>query len=295
MIAILRFVCAAGFLAAIGLCSTFEGVFARTSDCAEEFEANLFQDPGDKDAAKKTDPSKNGAKKEDAAKKEDDPKKTDPGKDTPKKDGDPKKTDPGKDTPKKDGDPKKTDGTKKGSSTSDLLNKSGKKGQEKTEAQKSPYVVMHKSLLAEVAGFDQTSGVLNLKVRQYAVVPSISGSGRNAQIKGELKTKDHEVKAILTDDVKIRVLNPPPLYDDKGRMKRYTAKELKELKGEDTKTPGYPADSADLQPRARIQVDLVLKKEDYARLKSRKKSEEPLPEVLSTNLIIVVAPPPPSP
>ena len=42
------------------------------------------------------------------------------------------------------------------------------------------------------------------------------------------------------------MLNPPEAFDDKGRAKKYTPKELKELKGDDLKTPGYPGDFSDL-------------------------------------------------
>jgi hypothetical protein len=62
------------------------------------------------------------------------------------------------------------------------------------------------------------------------------------------------------EDVKVRMLNPPPKFDDKGRIRRYTAKELKELKGEDKKTPGYPAEFSDLKQGQYVQVTLVKKK-----------------------------------
>jgi hypothetical protein len=49
--------------------------------------------------------------------------------------------------------------------------------------------------------------------------------------------KDFDLRAI--DEVKVRVMQPPVEYDDQGNVKKYTAKELKELKGKDRKLPGY--------------------------------------------------------
>jgi hypothetical protein len=72
------------------------------------------------------------------------------------------------------------------------------------------------------------------------------------------KTVDIEWQSI--DDVKVRMLNPPPKFDDKGRIKRYTRKELQELKGDDKKTPGYPAEFSDLKAGQYVQVSLVQKK-----------------------------------
>jgi hypothetical protein len=73
----------------------------------------------------------------------------------------------------------------------------------------------------------------------------------------EKKTQDVEWNAI--DDVKVRMANPPPQFDDKGRPKRYTRKELRELKGDD-KAPGYPAEFSDLKVGQIVQLNLVKKK-----------------------------------
>jgi hypothetical protein len=69
--------------------------------------------------------------------------------------------------------------------------------------------------------------------------------------------KDYELEA--TDDVKVRMNNPPAQFDDKGRIKRYTAKELKELKGND-KQPGFPAEFSDLKQDQIVKVTLIRKK-----------------------------------
>lgn len=105
------------------------------------------------------------------------------------------------------------------------------------------------------------------------------------------KTVDVEWQSI--DDVKVRMLNPPPQFDDKGRIKRYTRKELRELKGED-KSPGYPAEFSDLKPAQYVQVTLVKKK--GAPRVTPKRGKDADPDLLGDNLprmslIMIVAQP----
>lgn len=81
----------------------------------------------------------------------------------------------------------------------------------------------------------------------------------NPQARRMVPAKMEDVELLLKDDVKIRRLNPKEDYDDKGRPKKYTVKELKELKGDDLKTPGYPADFTDLISQSIVNVTLMQK------------------------------------
>jgi hypothetical protein len=58
----------------------------------------------------------------------------------------------------------------------------------------------------------------------------------------------------------VRTKNPPIAIDEKGKIKRYTPKELKELKGEDQKLPGYQADFDSIKMGQIVQVSLTRKK-----------------------------------
>jgi hypothetical protein len=104
--------------------------------------------------------------------------------------------------------------------------------------------------------------------------------------------KDYEFQAI--DDIKVRLNNPPVQFDDKGRPKKYTAKELKELKGNDPKLPGYQGEFGDLKQDQIVQVTLV-KKKDAPRqpVKKGKDAEadllaDHLPEI---SMVLVLAEP----
>jgi hypothetical protein len=85
------------------------------------------------------------------------------------------------------------------------------------------------------------------------------------QARRVVPAKMEDIELLLKDDVKIRQFNPPEAFDDKGRPKKYSTKELKELKGDDLKTPGYPADFSDLINQSIVNVTLMQKPQKSAR------------------------------
>jgi hypothetical protein len=108
-------------------------------------------------------------------------------------------------------------------------------------------------------------------------------------------TQDVELQT--TEDVKVRLANPPPKYDDKGRVVRYSAKELKELKGDDPKLPGYHGEFSDLAQEQYVTVTLVKKKGDGPRLpqpraKGKDADQAALPQDLPpVSMILVIIDP----
>jgi hypothetical protein len=82
-----------------------------------------------------------------------------------------------------------------------------------------------------------------------------------AQANLMVNPKKEDVEFTSIDEVKVRLVNPPPAFDDKGKPKKYTQKELDELKGPDKKTPGYPAEFGDLKRDMYVAVTLVTKKD----------------------------------
>ena len=111
------------------------------------------------------------------------------------------------------------------------------------------------AVLKEVRDSDK-SVVLSIQTR---------GSYYNPKQKSLVPAKMEDIELLLKDDVKIRQANPPEAFDDKGRPKKYTVKELKELKGDDLKTPGYPADFSDLINQSIVNVTLMQKPQKSAR------------------------------
>jgi len=98
----------------------------------------------------------------------------------------------------------------------------------------------------------------------------------------QLATTTKDVEWQATDEVKVRMMNPPAQFDDKGRIKKYTRKELKELKGEDTKSPGYPGEFSDIKQDQIVQVTIV-KKKDAPRTPGKRKGKDADAELLPDN------------
>ena len=96
-----------------------------------------------------------------------------------------------------------------------------------------------------------------IKIRDItSKITGIDATEKSIQLQG------FKEKLMTVDDVKIRTQEPPVAYDDKGNKKKYTAKERKELKGDDPKLPGYTAGFEDLKVNQIVQVSLVYKKSD---------------------------------
>jgi hypothetical protein len=76
-----------------------------------------------------------------------------------------------------------------------------------------------------------------------------------------VKEMKKDVEVVAADDLKVRTLNPPVQYDEKGFPKKYTKDELKELKG-DSKLPGYTADFDAVQQGQVVVAYLAQKKGD---------------------------------
>ena len=77
---------------------------------------------------------------------------------------------------------------------------------------------------------------------------------------------------------KVRTVDPPTEFDDKGNIKKHTKEELKALKGDDPvekKLPGYKSDFSEVRVGDYIQVALsVYKMVDKKKAKAKKKGKE---------------------
>ena len=76
----------------------------------------------------------------------------------------------------------------------------------------------------------------------------------------EVERRTQDVELTVQDEAVVRTAQPKPSFDDKGKVKRLTKAELKELKGPDPKLPGYAADFADVATGQIIQASLLKKK-----------------------------------
>jgi hypothetical protein len=70
------------------------------------------------------------------------------------------------------------------------------------------------------------------------------------------KDVNFDVQLRFGENMKVRLLQPPVEYDDKGNLKRYTAKELKELQGKED-LPGYTGEADALRTGQIVKVYLA--------------------------------------
>jgi hypothetical protein len=259
----------------------------------------------DKPAADKQD-AKPGAPqpadKPDAAKKDADKP------DAPKKDGDKPDTAKKDETPKKDGDKKDTKkDAKKSAEKHANTEKSVKGGQVSGKVQSVDETKKTLKLQVDIPYTKPNVGAANA-VAQARVDYQLALARRDAngmadaqrriayhsaqQVTVEVAHKDLEVTT--TDDVKVRLNNPPSATDEKGKVRRHTEKELKELKG-DPKLPGYQGEFSSLRQGQTVTVYLV-KDKDAPKPKpgaKAKEAEDPLAGFhLQASMIVIVVDPP---
>ena len=138
------------------------------------------------------------------------------------------------------------------------------------------------------------------QTRDYNTILSLRQ--QMAQHSLHLTTAEKQTKTVdLTgaDNLKVRLLEPPPAFDDKGNIKKRTKKELDELKGDpkdpDFKLPGYPGAFTDLHTNAYVKVSLVKKKDAPHHTGPKPKDADP--DLLRDNLpevsMIEIYPDPP--
>ena len=104
---------------------------------------------------------------------------------------------------------------------------------------------------------------------------------QNVQLTAELQRRQNDIYKQVqknvdlqaADDLVVRQLLPPVEYDEKGKPRKLTEKEKKDLKGPNPKLPGYNADFDNLKPDQIIAVTLV-KKKGAASTKPKDKSKD---------------------
>lgn len=158
-----------------------------------------------------------------------------------------KKDDPKKKDDKKDAKDDKTDKTDK---------KDAPKKDDKPEKEK--YFPVGQPVVGTLMKVDNGLQIV-LKTKQRIF---------NAGAK-RFELQDKDISYEIGEDMLVRIENPPMAFDDKGRVKKYTAEELAELKGPDKKMWGYTADADALKPQLVLKLFL-------GKRKSTPKAEPPV-------------------
>lgn len=90
---------------------------------------------------------------------------------------------------------------------------------------------------------------LQRQLAQQAIRANQGGAGRITMVKQEIEFQ-------ATETVKVRTLVTPEQFDEKGNLKKYTAKELAELKGKDKNLIGFESSLEKLSPGQKVRVAL---------------------------------------
>jgi hypothetical protein len=80
-----------------------------------------------------------------------------------------------------------------------------------------------------------------------------------AQTVWSIEEKQIDYRLGFNDQLKVRVATLPPVFDDNGKRRAYSAKELRELKG-GANLPGYTAKLEDLKENQLVRIYFVKKK-----------------------------------
>jgi hypothetical protein len=102
-------------------------------------------------------------------------------------------------------------------------------------------------------------------------------------------TKD--VKLEATDAMKVRRKKLPIDYDDKGKIKKYTAKEKRALKGPNKRLPGYTAEPNDLSKGQTVVVYLAKKPKKGRKKGKGKETDELFTKLPKVVMILIVTEP----
>ncbi len=115
--------------------------------------------------------------------------------------------------------------------------------------------------------------------RATTVQAANSAQQKIAQQQANLYTKKAQEAELSTlEDCVVRLKDPPPTFDDKGRLIKPTPKQLAEWKG-DPKLPGYKAEFGDLRANQYIQITLM-RLRNLPRPKINPKTREVDPDTL---------------
>jgi hypothetical protein len=131
---------------------------------------------------------------------------------------------------------------------------------------------LQQQLIRQMASLAGIRNPTQLVQTQQAIVQTQQQIAQTQQSLYKAVPKDVECRA--AENIKVRSYYPPAEYDDKGNLKKWTAKELKALKG-NSKLPGYPAEFDALKPGQFVHVYLA-KQAVAPKVKGGLKVEEPM-------------------
>lgn len=164
----------------------------------------------------------------------------------------------------------KKDADKKPEDKKDADKKAAAKPEAKKEAEKKPAPAVRPAVApraeqpkpekveyglvfwGRMASVETSQKTFSVAITQNIAEPYFNGRF----IAVRIRQQSQNVDLAADDNIRIRMPNPPLDFDDKGKPKKYTAKELKELKGP-SGLPGFPGDFDSLKTDQIVRVYLA--------------------------------------
>jgi hypothetical protein len=119
----------------------------------------------------------------------------------------------------------------------------------------------------------QLSGQLQQSIARLQGGGGAGGSGAPAGFKYEKSKVTVEFQ--VAENAKIRTANLPETFDEKGNIKKYTAKEMADLKGKDKSLPGYESSLEKLEVGQTVKVTQSIAPKSPAKGPASSKEEMP--------------------
>ncbi len=124
------------------------------------------------------------------------------------------------------------------------------------------------SITGKLTKVDGTQRSLTVQITVPVAQPSSShgysgGARGRPRVQGyRIQNKTINVDLEASENVRVRTEAPPKNVDENGKPKKYTTKELQELKGPDPKLTGYTADFDSLKTGQMVKVYMARKKDN---------------------------------
>jgi hypothetical protein len=116
--------------------------------------------------------------------------------------------------------------------------------------------------LQQIARLQQQMARSKNPAQQLAQIQRIMAQMQAGQLRAQqnlynVVTRYQDIDFQAEENVKVRTMELPEQFDEKGNVKKYTKEELKQLKGKDTNLPGYESAFEALKEGQLIQVTLA--------------------------------------
>lgn len=98
-----------------------------------------------------------------------------------------------------------------------------------------------------------------------------------------------EIEFQASEKAKVRTMTLPEQFDEKGNLKKFTAKELAELRGKDTTLPGYESAMEKLEAGQKIRVTLTPAPANAAAKNKDQDEDAKADKRMQVKLIVIVA------